>query len=93
MESVICERVESWCQQISGWKYGHFETSTTKTDILTLLENKRLFAGTTYIRILIYLKAIYGQKMKEINFLTLATRWIIHKNSTGKEKNEQINLQ
>ena len=40
----------------------HFETPTTKTDILTFLENKRLFARTTYIRLLIYLKAIYGQK-------------------------------
>ena len=43
-------------------KYGHFETPTTQTDILTFLENKRLFARTTYIRLLIYLKAIYGQK-------------------------------
>ena len=48
--------------QISGWKYGHFETQTTKTNILTFLENKRLFARTTYIRLLIYLKALYGQK-------------------------------
>ena len=54
-------------------KYGHFETPTiTKTDILTFLGNKRLFARTTYIRLLIYLKAIYGQKMKEIDFSTLA---------------------
>ena len=49
----------------------------TKTDILTFLENKRLFARTTYIRLLIYLKAIYGQKMKEIDFSPLATRWSI----------------
>ena len=28
----------------------------------TFLENKRLFARTTYIRLLIYLKAIYRQK-------------------------------
>ena len=48
-------------------KYGHF----------TFLENKRLFARTTYIRSLIYLKAIYGQKMKEMDFSTLATRWSI----------------
>ena len=46
MESVqispcafIYEREESWCQQISGWKYGHFETPTTKTNILTFREN------------------------------------------------------
>ena len=84
MESVqispcgfICEREESWCKQISGWKYGHFETPTTKTDILTFLENKRLFARTTYIGLLIYLKAIYGQKMMAIDFSTLATRWSI----------------
>ena len=58
-------------------KYGHFETPTTKTEILTFLENKRLFARTNYIRLLIYLKAIYGQKMKEIDFSTLVTRWLI----------------
>ena len=63
--------------KFSGWKYGHFETPTTKTDSLTFLENKRLFARTTYIRLLIYLKDIYGQKMKEIEFSTLATRWSI----------------
>ena len=41
----ICEREKSWCQQILGWKYGHFETPTpgSKTDILAFLENKRLF--------------------------------------------------
>ena len=39
--------------------------------------NKRLFARRTYIRLLIYLKAIYGQKIKEIDFSTLATRWSI----------------
>ena len=78
MESVqispcgfICEREESWCFQISGWKYRHFETPTTKTDVLTFLENKRLFARTTYIRLLIYLKAIYGQKMKASIFQLL----------------------
>ena len=54
-----------------------FETPTTKTNILTFLENERLFARTTYIRLLIYLKAIYGQKMKEIDFSTLATQWSI----------------
>ena len=37
----------------------------------TFLENERLFARTTYIRLLIYLKAIYGQKMKEIDFQLL----------------------
>ena len=57
--------------------YGHFETPTTKTDILTFLETKGLFARTTYIRLLIYLKAIYGQKMKGIDFSTVATRWSI----------------
>ena len=43
-------------------KKAHFETPTTKTDILTFLGNKSHFARTTYIRLLIYLKAIYGQK-------------------------------
>ena len=50
-----------------------FDTPATKTDIVTFLENQRLFARTTYITLLIYLKAIYGQKMKEIDFSTLAT--------------------
>ena len=75
MESVqifscafICEREESWCLQISGWNYGHFETPTTKTNTLTFLENKRLFARTTYIRLLIYLKAIYEQKWRKSIF-------------------------
>ena len=47
MESVqtspcgfICKRKESWCYQISGWKYGHFETPTTKTDIILVLSSK-----------------------------------------------------
>ena len=37
----------------------------------TFLENERLFARTTYTKLLIYLKAIYGQKMKEIDFQLL----------------------
>ena len=45
-----------------------------KTDILSFLENKRLFAKPFHVRLLIYPKAIYGQKMKEIGFPTLATR-------------------
>ena len=60
-----------------GLKNGHFKTLATKTDILTFLENKRLFVRRTYISLLIYLKAIYGQKIKEIDFSTLATRWSI----------------
>ena len=35
---------------------------------------KRLLPGTIYIRFLIYLGAIYEQKMKGIDFLTLATK-------------------
>ena len=42
-----------------GLKNGHFKTLATKTDILTFLENKRLFVRRTYISLLIYLKAIY----------------------------------
>ena len=45
-------------------KSGQSETPTSKTT------NKRLLAGTIYIRFLIYLKAIYGQ----IHFLTPATK-------------------
>ena len=50
------------------------ETPTSKNDLLSFLTNKRLLAGTIYIRFLIYLTAIYEQKMKEIDFSTLATK-------------------
>ena len=53
------------------WDYDH------ENWFLTFLENKRLFLRTTYIRLLIYLKATYRQKMKAIDFSTLATRWSI----------------
>ena len=81
MESVqispcayVCEREERLCQQISGLKLGHLQTPTSKSDRLIFLPNKRLLAGTIYTRFLIYLKAIYGQKIKEIDFSTLATK-------------------
>jgi len=45
-----------------------------KPDVLIVLTNKRPTAGTIFIRFLIYLKAIYGQIMKEIDFSTLATK-------------------
>ena len=45
-----------------GLKNGHFETATTKTDILTFLENKRVFARTTYIRLLILPKSYIWTK-------------------------------
>ena len=48
-----------------------------KLIFLLFSKKKRLFVRTTYIRLLIYLKAIYGQKMKEIDFSTLGTRWSI----------------
>ena len=35
---------------------------------------KKNFGGIIYFRFLIYLKAIYEQKMKEIDFSTLATK-------------------
>ena len=44
------------------------EPPTSQTDLLIFLSNKRLLAGTIYIRFLIYRKGIYGQKMKEIDF-------------------------
>ena len=43
-------------------KLGHSENPTSKTDVLIFLTNKRLLAGTIYIRFLTYLKAIQGQK-------------------------------
>ena len=45
-----------------------------QSDFLIFLTNNRLLAGTIYIRFLIYLKAVYEQKMKEIYFSTLATK-------------------
>ena len=53
---------------------GQSETPTSKTDLLIFLTNKKLSAGTIYFRFLIYLKAIYQQKMKDIDFSTLATK-------------------
>ena len=50
------------------------ETPTSNTNLLIFLTNKRLLAGTIYIRCLIYLKAIYEQKMKEIDFSTVAMK-------------------
>ena len=50
------------------------ETPTSKIDLLIFLTNKKLSAVTIYFRFLIYLKAIYEQKMKEIDFSTLATK-------------------
>ena len=38
-----------------------YKIPTSKTDFLSLLTNKRLLAGTIYIRFLIYLKAVYEQ--------------------------------
>ena len=55
-------------------KLGQSETPTSKTDLLIFLSDKRLLAATIYIRFLIHLTAIYEQKMKETDFLTLATK-------------------
>ena len=52
----------------------HSDTPMPKNDTLIFLANKRLPAGKIYITFLIYVKAIYGQKMKEIDFSTLATK-------------------
>ena len=66
MESVqispcgfICEREESWCQQISSWKYGHSETPTTKTSILTFLENEKAFCENNLHQITEQLRKIH----------------------------------
>ena len=49
MESVqispygfIFKGEKSWCKQISGWKYGHFETPTTKLIFLLFSKIKGL---------------------------------------------------
>ena len=47
------------------------ETQTSKTDILIFLSNKKVLVGAIYITFFIYLKAIFGQKLKEIDFSTL----------------------
>ena len=52
----------------------HSDTPMPKNDTLIFLANKRLPVETIYITSLIYVKAIYGQKMKEIDFSTLATK-------------------
>ena len=59
---------------LSNFRLGQSETPTSKNDLLIFLTNKRLLAGTIYIRFLIYVTAIYEQKMKEIDFSTLATK-------------------
>ena len=48
--------------------------SDIETDRLIFHANNKLLAGTIYFRFLIYLKAIHEQKMKEIDFSTLATK-------------------
>ena len=59
---------------LSNFRLGQSETPTSKNDLLIFLTNKRYLAGTIYIRFLIYLTAICEQKMKEIDFSTLATK-------------------
>ena len=63
--------------------------AVSKTDLLIFLTNNRLLAGTIYVRFLIYLKAVYEQKMKEIYFSTLATKlryWSIFPGRRSKTK-------
>ena len=47
---------------LSNFRLGQSETPTSKNDLLIFLTNKRLLAGTIYIRFLIYVTAIYEQK-------------------------------
>ena len=56
-------------------KFHNFETPTSKTDLLIFLKSKMLLEGAIYIRFLVYLKANYGHKMKEIDFSTPATKF------------------
>lgn len=78
-------------------KWGHSKNPTPKTDVLVFLTNKRLLAGTIYIRFLIYLKAIQGQKWKKSTiqllpwnqdfagfFLTIALKQLSKQNSTNR---------
>ena len=51
-------------------KTGPFWDLTTETNVLTFLKNKKLFARTIYIRLLIkiYHNALYGQKNERNGF-------------------------
>ena len=50
------------------FKLEQYEIPTSKTDLVIFLTDKRLLAGTIYIRFLICLIAINGKKMKGIDF-------------------------
>ena len=50
------------------------------------LANRRLLAEKIYISFLIYIKAIYVQKMNEIDFSTLATQCSIFPDRRSKEQ-------
>ena len=54
---------------------GQSETSTSKTDLLIFLTNKRLLTGKIYIRFLTYLKAIYRKKWKNWFFNSCHESW------------------
>ena len=80
------------------------ETPKSKTDFLIFLTNNRFLAGTIYIRFLIYAKAVYEQKMKEIYFSTVAPKlrfwsifpdrrsWIFNKIFRGQNREKIIFL-
>ena len=55
-------------------KRGHFESPSTKTDILSFLENKRLLRENSLHQINHLPKSYRWKKMKEIDFSTLATQ-------------------
>ena len=69
---IVCERDESWCLRISGEKLGH----PRKPIFKFLSEIKGLWREQFTSRFLstYSVKAIYGQKMKEIDFSTLASK-------------------
>ena len=80
---------------VSEYQIKPSETPTSKTDFLIFLTNNRLLVGTIYIRSLIYLKAVYEQKMKEIYFSTLATKlrfWSIIVVSGVSRKRRAVSL-
>ena len=57
-------------------EYVQCKPATERFIILTFLENKS--ERIIHIRLLIYLKCMYGQKIKEIDFSTLSTEcWIL----------------
>ena len=68
--------IESYSAQPATEQQFESSSIVSRFIILTFLENKS--ARIIHIKLLIHLKCIYGQKIKEVDFSTLATEcWIL----------------